>query len=57
MFQQQVEADLRQDALMRWVNRRIGETFVRIDAPYRTCTLEMPWLTGAVNAAAADDSR
>ena len=57
MFQQQVEADLRQDALMRWVNRRIGETFVRIDAPYRTCTLEMPWLTGAVNAAATDDSR
>jgi len=57
MFQQQVEADLRQDALMRWVNRRIGETFVRIDPPYRTCTLEMPWLTGAVNAAAADDSR
>ena len=57
MFQQQVEADLRQDALMRWVNRRIGETFVRIDTPYRTCTLEMPWLTGAVNAAAADDSR
>jgi len=57
MFQQQVEADLRQDALMRWVNRRIGETFVRIDAPYRTCTLEMPWLTGAVNAAAADESR
>ena len=57
MFQQQVEADLRQDALMRWVNRRIGETFVRIDAPYRTCTLEMPWLTGAVNTAAAYDSR
>jgi hypothetical protein len=54
MFQQQVEADLRQEALMRWVNRRIGETYVRIDAPHKGCTMEMPWLSGSINARAIE---
>ena len=50
LFQQQVEADLRQEALSKWIGKRIGETFVRVDPPYRACTLDMPWLTESINA-------
>ena len=50
LFQQQVEADMREEALSKWIDKRIGETFVRVDAPYRACALDMPWLTESINA-------
>ena len=53
LFQQQVEAELREEALSKWIGQRIGETFVRVDSPYKECTLDMPWLTKSVNASGA----
>jgi peptidyl-prolyl cis-trans isomerase SurA len=53
LFQQQVEAELREEALAKWIGQRIGETFVRVDSPYKECTLDMPWLTNSVNASGA----
>ena len=53
LFQQQVEAELREDALSRWIGKRIGETFVRVDAPYKACAMDMPWLTESINASGA----
>ena len=50
LFQQQVEADMREEALSKWIDKRIGETFVRVDDPYRDCALDMPWLTESINA-------
>ncbi len=50
LFQQQVEADMREEALSKWIDKRIGETFVRVDAPYRDCAMDMPWLTESINA-------
>jgi peptidyl-prolyl cis-trans isomerase SurA len=50
LFQQQVEADMREEALSKWIDKRIGETFVRVDAPYRACAMDMPWLTESINA-------
>ena len=53
LFQQQVESDLREEALSSWIGRRIRETFVRVDAPFDACDMEMPWLTERVNAQGA----
>ena len=53
LFQQQVEAELREEALSKWIGKRIAETFVRVDAPYRVCTMDMPWLTKSINASGA----
>ena len=53
LFQQQVEAELREDALSTWIDKRIGETFIRVDAPYDVCTMDMPWLTESINASGA----
>ncbi|MDA0940087.1 MAG: peptidylprolyl isomerase [Bacteroidetes bacterium] len=53
LFQQQVEAELREEALSTWIDKRIGETFIRVDAPYDVCTLDMPWLTESINASGA----
>jgi peptidyl-prolyl cis-trans isomerase SurA len=53
LFQQQIEAELREEALSKWIDKRIGETFVRVDAPYRTCAMDMPWLTSSINATGA----
>ena len=53
LFQQQVEAELREEALSNWIGKRISETFVRVDAPYRLCTMDMPWLTKSINASGA----
>ena len=53
LFQQQVEAELREDALSKWIDKRIGETFIRVDAPYEACTMDMPWLTESINASGA----
>lgn len=50
LFQQQVESELREKALGTWIEKRIGESFVRIDAPYNTCAMDMPWLTQSINA-------
>ena len=50
LFQQQVEADMREEALSKWIDKRIGETFVRVDGPYRDCAMDMPWLTESINA-------
>ena len=50
LFQQQVEAEMREEALSKWIDKRIGETFVRVDAPYRDCAMDMPWLTESINA-------
>ena len=53
LFQQQVEAELREEALSKWIGRRIEETYVRVDAPYKACTMDMPWLTQSINATGA----
>lgn len=53
LFQQQVEADMREEALSKWIDKRIGETFVRVDDPYRGCAMDMPWLTESINASGA----
>ena len=50
LFQQQVESELREEALSKWIEKRIGESFVRIDAPYKACAMDMPWLTQSINA-------
>jgi len=50
LFQQQVEAEMREEALAKWIDKRIGETFVRVDGPYRDCAMDMPWLTESINA-------
>ena len=53
LFQQQVEAELREEALSTWIDKRIGETFIRVDSPYRECVMDMPWLTESINASGA----
>ena len=53
LFQQQVESELREKALAKWIEKRIAESFIRIDAPYQSCAMDMPWLTGSVNATGA----
>ena len=53
LFQQQVEAELREEALSKWIGQRIEETYVRVDAPYKACTMDMPWLTQSINATGA----
>jgi peptidyl-prolyl cis-trans isomerase SurA len=50
LFQQQVESELREEALGKWIEKHIGESFVRIDAPYKACAMDMPWLTQSINA-------
>ena len=50
LFQQQVESELREEALGTWIEKRIGESYVRIDAPYKACAMDMPWLTQSINA-------
>ena len=41
---------MREEALSKWIDKRIGETFVRVDDPYRDCAMDMPWLTESINA-------
>ena len=53
LFQQQVENELREAALSTWIGKRIGETYIRVEESYRSCTLEMPWLTESINASGA----
>ena len=53
LFQQQVESELSEKALSNWIGKRIRETYIRIDAPYRECAFDMPWLSGSVNASGA----
>ena len=44
---------MREEALSKWIDKRIGETFVRVDDPYRGCAMDMPWLTESINASGA----
>ena len=53
LFQQQVEAELREEALSDWIGKRIGETYIRIDAPYLNCSFDLSWLSGSINASGA----
>ena len=53
LFQQQVEAELREEALSTWIGKRIGETFIRVDKPFDECAMDMPWLTESINASGA----
>lgn len=43
LFQTLVENDLAARQLNRWIDRRLAEVYVRIDAPYADCTFERPW--------------
>ena len=43
LFQTLVENDLAARQLNRWIDRRLSEVYVRIDAPYAECTFERPW--------------
>jgi peptidyl-prolyl cis-trans isomerase SurA len=45
LFQTLVENELAARQLNRWIDRRIAEVYVRIDAPYTDCTFERPWQT------------
>jgi len=56
LFQQQVEGELREQALSKWVEKRIGESYIRVDAPYLQCDWEMPWLRESINAKQGKDS-
>ena len=56
LFQQQVEGELREQALSKWVQKRIGESYIRVDAPYLQCDWEMPWLRESINAKQGKDS-
>ena len=44
LFQTLVENDLAARQLNRWIDRRLAEVYVRIDAPYADCTFERPWI-------------
>jgi hypothetical protein len=47
LFQTLVENELSARQLNRWIDRRLAEVYVRIDAPYTDCTFERPWHTAA----------
>ena len=40
----QVEADLRQAKLDKWVRRRLAETYVRLIDDFRGCDFDRKWL-------------
>ena len=44
LFQMQVEADLRQAKLNKWVRRRLAETYVRVADDFRSCAFDRNWL-------------
>lgn len=46
-FQTIVEAQLREEQLNRWVVDAIQDTYVRIDAPYASCSFDQNWFTGS----------
>ena len=40
----QVEADLRQAKLNKWVRRRLAETYIRVADDFRSCAFDRNWL-------------
>ncbi len=51
-FQAIVEDRLRQEQIDKWTARAIGDTYVRIDAPYASCSLDQDWTAGSSTGAA-----
>ena len=51
-FQAIVEDRLRQSQMTEWTTRAIDDTYVRIDAPYATCTFDQDWTAGSSTGAA-----
>ena len=43
LFQMQVEADLRQGKLDKWVTRRLAETYVRLTSDFGGCDFDQNW--------------
>lgn len=43
LFQMQVESDIRQKKLAKWVRRRLAETYVRLIADYDGCAFDQNW--------------
>lgn len=46
LFKRGAEDKMRREALEKWVNRRLKNTYVRMDDAYKDCTFRFPWLTG-----------
>ena len=44
LFQMQVEANLREAKLNKWVRRRLGETYVRLTPDFAGCDFDRDWL-------------
>ncbi len=44
LFQMQVEAELRQAKLNKWVRRRLAETYVRLTPDFAGCDFDRDWL-------------
>jgi len=51
-FQTIVEERLRAEQLQTWTDRAIGDTYVRVDAPYATCGFDQDWSAGSSTGAA-----
>ncbi len=47
LFQMQVEANLREAKLNKWVRRRLGETYVRLTPDFAGCDFHRDWLGDA----------
>ena len=43
LFQMQVESELRQSKLSKWVRRRLAETYVRLTDDFDGCTFDQDW--------------
>ena len=43
LFQMQVESDLRQAKLDKWVTRRLAETYVRLTSDFNGCDFDQGW--------------
>lgn len=45
MFKRQAEAKMRQEALEKWVNKKLRNTYVRLSDEFIDCEYSFPWLT------------
>ena len=43
LFQMQVEGNLRQEKLSKWVRRRLAETYVRLTEDFGSCDFDQDW--------------
>ena len=46
-IQQVAKAEKQQEALEKWVNEKIGETYVRVNNEYLSCTFKRKWLNAS----------